>query len=89
MTPDTVLRIGRETLLLTLLLSALPVLAAMLVGLIISLFQAATQIQEQTLTIVPKIIVVFVVLSISGLWMLQQLVQFSTVLLEGIAPLSH
>ncbi|HUQ72738.1 MAG TPA: flagellar biosynthetic protein FliQ, partial [Planctomycetaceae bacterium] len=66
MDSDAVLHIGREALLLTLILSALPVLAAMLVGLLVSLFQAATQIQEQTLTFVPKIIATFAVLAIGG-----------------------
>lgn len=85
MDTETVLRISREALVLTLLLSALPVLAAMLVGLIVSLFQAATQLQEQTLTVVPKIIAVFAALAVGGLWMVRQLMQFSYVLLESIA----
>ncbi|MEX2215509.1 MAG: flagellar biosynthesis protein FliQ [Phycisphaeraceae bacterium] len=84
MDTDTVLRIIREALLLTLVLSALPVLAAMIVGLIVSLFQAATQIQEQTLTVVPKIIAVFAVLGIGGFWMLRQLIQFASTLFESI-----
>jgi flagellar biosynthetic protein FliQ len=82
---DVVLRIGRETLLLTLILSGIPVLAAMAVGLIISLFQAATQIQEQTLTFVPKIVVTFAALAIAGPWMLQQLIAFCVPLFEEIA----
>lgn len=89
MDPDAVLHIGREALLLTLILSALPVLAAMLVGLLVSLFQAATQIQEQTLTFVPKIIATFAVLAIGGAWMLQQLSQFSIVLIEGISEVGR
>jgi flagellar biosynthetic protein FliQ len=89
MDSDAVLHIGREALLLTLILSALPVLAAMLVGLLVSVFQAATQIQEQTLTFVPKIIATFVVLAIGGAWMLQQLSQFSIVLIEGISEVGR
>jgi flagellar biosynthetic protein FliQ len=89
MDSDAVLHIGREALLLTLILSALPVLAAMLVGLLVSLFQAATQIQEQTLTFVPKIIATFAVLAIGGAWMLQQLSQFSIVLIEGISDVGR
>ncbi len=87
MDSDAVLRIGREALLLTLLLSAIPVLAAMAVGLIISVFQAATQIQEQSLTFVPKIIVTFGALAIAGTWMLQQLIQFATPLFEAISEI--
>jgi flagellar biosynthetic protein FliQ len=89
MDSDAVLHIGREALLLTLILSALPVLAAMLVGLLVSVFQAATQIQEQTLTFVPKIIATFAVLAIGGAWMLQQLSQFSIVLIEGISDVGR
>jgi flagellar biosynthetic protein FliQ len=89
MDSDAVLHIGREALLLTLILSALPVLAAMLVGLLVSVFQAATQIQEQTLTFVPKIIATFCVLAIGGAWMLQQLSQFSIVLIEGISDVGR
>ena len=88
MDPDAVLHIGREALLLVLVLSAAPVLAAMAVGLLISLFQAATQIQEQTLTFVPKIIATFAVLAIAGMWMLQQLTHFANSLFDSI-PLIH
>lgn len=58
--------LGQQTLMQILLLSALPVLAALLVGLVISLFQAATQIQEMTLTSVPKIAAVYLSLLIGG-----------------------
>lgn len=88
MDADTVIRICREALLLTLVISAIPVIAAMLVGLMVSLFQAATQLQEQTLTVVPKIVAVFVVLGIAGMWILQQLVQFASALFENIARVS-
>lgn len=84
MDADTVIRICREALLLTLVVSAIPVIAAMLVGLMVSLFQAATQLQEQTLTVVPKIATVFIVLGISGMWILRQLVQFASALFENI-----
>jgi len=82
---DAVLRIGREALLLTLILSAIPVLAAMAIGLLVSVFQAATQIQEQTLTFVPKIVVSFAALAIGGTWMLQQLISFTIPLFEEIS----
>jgi len=85
MNADAVLQIIREALLLTLILSALPVLIAMFIGLLVSLFQAATQLQEQTLTVVPKIIGVFAILGIAGLWMLRLLAQFATILFENIA----
>ena len=84
MDAETVIRIGQEALLLTLLVSAPPVLAAMAIGLLVSLFQAATQIQEQTLAIVPKIIAVYLVLVVFGLWILRQTVSFALQLLQGI-----
>ena len=85
MTPDSILRILREGLLLVLLLSAAPMLASMILGFVVSVFQATTQIQEQTLSLVPKIIAVFATLAIIGPWMLQQLVRFTTVLFDSIA----
>ncbi|MFT4538957.1 MAG: flagellar biosynthetic protein FliQ [Planctomycetota bacterium] len=89
MDAETVIRIGQEALLLTLLLSAPPVVAAMVVGLLISLFQAATQIQEQTLTVVPKIVAVYVVLVAFGLWAVGQMVSFSLQLLESIGDVGR
>jgi flagellar biosynthetic protein FliQ len=89
MDADTVLRIGREALMLVLILSAGPVLAAMVVGLVVSVVQAATQIQEQTLSFVPKIIATFLVIGLMGLWILQQLIQFSTTLFDSIGALGR
>jgi flagellar biosynthesis protein FliQ len=84
MSPDSVLRIAREALLLTLVISAAPVLAAVVVGLIVSLFQATTQIQEQTLSAVPKIIAVVVALLVAGPWMVRQLAAFAVFLLRMV-----
>ena len=76
MDTDAVLRIGREALTLVLLLSAPLVLTAMVVGLIVSIVQAATQVQEQTLTFVPKLVGIMVVLSLVGPWIFVQLMTF-------------
>ncbi len=84
MDPEVAIRIGRDALQLAIVLSALPVLASMVVGLVISLFQAATQIQEQTLTQVPKIVVTYGVLIAAGMWMLQGLIQFAAKMLTMI-----
>jgi flagellar biosynthesis protein FliQ len=81
---DTFVRIASQALLLTLLISAVPVLTAMVVGLIVSVFQAATQLQELTLSSVPKIIAVSLVLALAGPWMIRQLVGFSVLLFERI-----
>ena len=84
MTPEAILRILREGLVLVVILSAVPMLASMIVGLTVSVLQATTQIQEQTLSFVPKLIAVFISIGILGPWMLQQTVRFSVTLLETI-----
>ncbi|AKF80758.1 flagellar biosynthetic protein FliQ [Myxococcus fulvus] len=69
--------ITQEALFLVLVVSAPPVLMSLLVGFMISLFQATTQIQEQTLTFAPKVIIVFGVLAMTGPWIGSQLVRFT------------
>ena len=70
----------------TALLIALPVLAAsLLIGLLISIFQVVTQIQEMTLTFVPKIIAVVGVLAIFGNWMISTLINYTTDLLSNFS----
>ncbi|HXH70527.1 MAG TPA: flagellar biosynthetic protein FliQ [Pyrinomonadaceae bacterium] len=66
-----------EGLLLILILSLLPLLASLVVGLLVSLFQALTQIQEQTLTFVPKIIATILVIMITFTWMMDELQEFA------------
>jgi len=84
MTDQTVVSIAREAV-VTILLVAGPALGiGMLVGLLISIFQATTQIQEQTLTFIPKIIAVFVSLVIFGPWMIRRLVDFAERLLSEL-----
>lgn len=81
---EFVMYIARESLYTVLLLSA-PILGgSLLIGLLISIFQATTQIQEQTLTFVPKILAVMVVIGIFGPWMLNVLVSFSSHLLSNL-----
>lgn len=87
MTPETVMEIGRQALEATLLLSAPPLLAILIVGLVISIFQAATQINETTLQFVPKLIIVFVVLLLVGPWMLQYMVDYIQRLFQSIPQL--
>lgn len=85
MTPEAALRILREGMLLILLLSAAPLLAAFVTGFIASLLQAVTTIQEATLGFVPKLIAIMLTLSITGPWMIAQTVRFTVVLFDGIA----
>jgi flagellar biosynthetic protein FliQ len=73
----TYVSLAAEALYLILLLSLPPLLASLTVGLVISLLQALTQVQEQTLTFVPKIIATIVVLIISANWILDRLIIFA------------
>jgi len=74
----------REALELTLLLSAPLLLTALVAGLVVSVFQAATQINEMTLSFIPKLIGVFIAVVISGPWMLQLLVDYTQRLFSSI-----
>jgi flagellar biosynthetic protein FliQ len=77
MTPEFVVSFAQEAIKVTILVS-LPILTlGLLVGLVISIFQAVTQIQEMTLTFVPKILIVLVALLFFSNWMLEQLMQFT------------
>ncbi len=84
MTPETVIEVGQQALRITAMLSA-PILgSALLIGLLVAMFQAATQINEMTLTFIPKLLVVAVVLLITGPWMLHLLVDYTEELIESI-----
>jgi flagellar biosynthetic protein FliQ len=84
MTPTTVIDLGRQALELTLLVSAPLFIAALVTGLIVSIFQAATQINEQTLSFVPKLVATFITLVLAGPWMITQLTDFIRRLFESI-----
>jgi flagellar biosynthetic protein FliQ len=77
MTPESVLTMGREALQVTLLISAPMLLVALGVGLLVSIFQAATQINESTLSFIPKLVAVFLTLALAGSWMLAQLTDYT------------
>lgn len=89
MVQDFILQIANEGLLLTLLVAGPPVLLSLLVGLIIALFQAVTQVQEQSLTFVPKVIVVFGTLAMLGPMLGRAMVTFGELCLEGFATVIH
>ena len=84
MTPTTVIDLGRQALELTLLVSAPLFIAALVTGLLVSIFQAATQINEQTLSFVPKLIATFITLVLAGPWMITMLTDFIRRLFESI-----
>jgi len=84
MTPETVLDVGRDALWVIALLSAPMLLSALAVGLFVGMIQAATQIQEMTLTFIPKLIVLALALLLAGSWMLGVLTDFATTLILSI-----
>ncbi|HSA58509.1 MAG TPA: type III secretion system export apparatus subunit SctS [bacterium] len=82
MDPAYLISITKQALYLTLILTAPPVLTAMLLGLTVGIMQATTQVQEQTLTFVPKLIGIMVTLAVVGPWIFVQLMNFATSLLD-------
>ncbi|MDP1527302.1 MAG: flagellar biosynthesis protein FliQ [Rhodocyclaceae bacterium] len=87
MTPTTVIDIGRQAVEVTLMISAPLFIAALVTGLLISIFQAATQINEATLSFVPKLIVVFTTMVVAGPWMITTLTDFMRRLYGSIPSL--
>ena len=81
------MEIGRQALEVTLVLAAPMLLTALIVGLIISVFQAATQLNEATLQFVPKLVVMFLVIMLAGPWMLQYMMDYIQRLFESIPQL--
>ena len=84
MTPETVMDLAYQGMKITLFLAAPLLLTALALGLLVSLFQAATQINEMTLSFIPKILGVFAMLIVSGAWMIQLLVNFTRELIQNI-----
>lgn len=77
MTPDTVIKLAEQSVYTVILLCAPLLLVALGVGLLVSIFQAMTQIQEQTLSFIPKILAMFISLVLFGPWMLTTIVDFT------------
>jgi flagellar biosynthesis protein FliQ len=87
MTPEMVMTVGQRALEMTLLLAAPMLLVALVTGLIIGAFQAATQINEMTLSFIPKLMALAATLVIAGPWMLKLLVGYTRELFESIPSL--
>ena len=87
MNPDTVIELGRQSMNITVLLAAPLLLAALAAGLLIGMFHAATQIQDMTLSFIPKLVVLVAVLGITGPWMLRHLLDYTRQLFEMIPVL--
>ncbi|WP_323140505.1 flagellar biosynthesis protein FliQ [Massilia phyllosphaerae] len=84
MTPESVIAMGRTAMEVTLMVAAPLLLVALIVGLIISIFQAATQINEQTLSFIPKLVAVFVTLVLAGPWMITIMTDYMRTIFTGI-----
>lgn len=84
MTPETVITIGQGAVEIVLMLVSLLLMPALAVGLVVSMFQAATQINEQTLSFIPKLFIIFFVLLMAGNWMLGLLTNYTTTLYQSI-----
>ncbi|HSH97593.1 MAG: flagellar biosynthesis protein FliQ [Methylophilaceae bacterium] len=84
MTPEGVMTIGRQAMEVTLLVSAPMLITVLAIGLIVSIFQAATQINEATLSFIPKLIGVFAVLVIAGPWMLTMLTDYMRLMFTSL-----
>ncbi|MHB1400222.1 MAG: flagellar biosynthesis protein FliQ [Trichloromonadaceae bacterium] len=85
MTPEYAIDIGRQAVEMVLLLAAPMLLAALVIGLLVSIFQAATQINEQTLTFVPKIVAVLGALLFFAPWMIRLMTTFTQEIINAIA----
>jgi flagellar biosynthetic protein FliQ len=87
MTPDTIMTIGARALEITLALAAPLLLAALITGVVIGAFQAATSINEMTLSFIPKLIAIALTLAVTGPWMLKTLVGYTRELILSIPGL--
>ena len=87
MTPEIALDVGQQALWVTSLLAAPLLISALVIGLLVGMVQAATQIQEMTLTFIPKLAVLVLALLVAGSWMLGLITDFSINLIERIPEL--
>ena len=89
MTPEMVMTIATQAMKMTLMLSAPLLLVALAAGLVVSLFQAATQINEMTLTFIPKLVALFVTMVLVGPWMISTFVDYMREVFQGSPALAH
>ena len=89
MTPEEVLTQGQYALQVALMVGAPLLLTALIVGLVVGIFQAATQINEATLSFIPKVVAMAAVLVFTGPWMLRMMTEFTKRLIENIPAMVH
>lgn len=87
MTPEVVINLIQNALYILILVSAPPLAVSLLVGLLVSILQAATQINEMTLTFIPKLLAMFLVIVLAGPWMLTTMLDYTTRLFQSIPSL--
>ncbi len=87
MTPSDVLDLFRDGLLLVVIMVSVIVVPSLIVGLVVSVFQAATQINEQTLSFLPRLLTTLVTLMVTGPWLLNKLMDFTSRMIHGIPGL--
>lgn len=87
MTPESVMSLSRHAMEITVMVAAPMLLVALMIGLLVGVFQAATQINEMTLSFIPKLLGTAAVLLIAGPWMLKELVGYTRQLIESIPSL--
>jgi flagellar biosynthetic protein FliQ len=87
MTPEAVTTIGQQALWVTMLLAAPLLLSALAVGLLVGMFQAATQINEMTMSFIPKLIILALALILAGPWMLSVIIDYTEQLIGQIPAL--
>ena len=88
MTPEDVIHLGQQAMTLAVLLAAPLLLSALAAGLVIGMFQAATQIQDMTLSFIPKLLVFVVALALAGPWMLRLVMDFTLSIFQSIPTLA-
>jgi len=84
MNPETVMTMGRDAMQVTLMVAAPLLLVALVIGLLVSIFQAATQINESTLSFIPKLVGIFVALIVAGPWMISVMTDYMRQIFSGI-----
>ena len=87
MNTDMVISLGHQALLTTVMIAAPLLLSALLIGLAVGMFQAATQINEMTLSFIPKLLVLVLVLMFTGPWLLSTLMEYSINLITNVIPM--
>ena len=89
MTPEMVVNLAQQALQIAILIASTMLLAALLTGLAVSIFQTATSINEMTLTFIPKLIVMFIMLIVAGPWMIETMTDYMARLFTSIPDLIH